>query len=136
MSVLVLGPTLLLTALGLSYWVYDSLRQAQLGSARQAAQLLAENLAPALAFRDRGATEEALAAFRRREGLEDLQVWLATGEAFAQWPRQPVPHALPQAEPQQDWRGVRLLEPVLLQGEHIGTLSWRESFHTLNQTLL
>jgi diguanylate cyclase (GGDEF)-like protein len=136
LSVVVLGATLLLTALGLSYWVYHSLLDAQLRSAKQSAQLLAENLAPTLAFRDRQATEEALAAFSRREGLVALKVWMATGEPFVQWPREAEPELFIHAMPQQNWRGMRFVEPVLLQGEHIGVLSWSESFEKLNETLL
>lgn len=136
LSVTVMGATLLLTALALAAWVYHSLRDAQLKSAEQSAQLLAENLAPALAFHDREATRDALVAFSRREGLQALVVREANGDTLAHWPDAAASAPWSEAPRRVDWRGLRLVLPVQLQGERIGSLAWAESFDALNDTLL
>jgi diguanylate cyclase (GGDEF)-like protein len=131
-----MGAALLLSSLALSAWVYHSLREAQLKSAEQSAQLLAENLAPALAFHDRGATRDALVAFSRREGLQSLIVRRPDGELFAHWPDAAASLPWSDAGREVGWQGLRLVEPVQLQGERIGSLAWQESFDALNETLL
>lgn len=131
-----MGATLLLSALALAAWVHHSLREAQLKSAQQSAQLLAENLAPALAFHDRQATRDALVAFSRREGLQSLVVRQPGGEDFAYWPDAAASAPWADAPLQVDWRGLRLVVPVQLQDERIGSLAWAESFDALNATLL
>ena len=136
LSVAVMGAALLLSSLALSAWVYHSLREAQLKSAEQSAQLLAENLAPALAFHDRGATRDALVAFSRREGLQSLIVRRPDGELFAHWPDAAASLPWSDAGREVGWQGLRLVEPVQLQGERIGSLAWQESFDALNETLL
>lgn len=136
LSVAILGAALLLSAAALAAWVHHSLRDAQLRSAEQSAQLLAENLAPALAFHDREATRDALLAFSRREGLQALVVHEPGGAVFAQWPGSAA--SAPWSDTPRDvsWRGLRLVVPVQLQGERIGSLAWAESFEALNATLL
>lgn len=136
LSVAVMGAALLLSSLALAAWVHHSLREAQLKSAEQSAQLLAENLAPALAFHDREATRDALVAFSRREGLQALVVREPNGEAFAHWPNAAALAPWADAPRQVDWQGLRLVVPVQLQGERIGSLAWAESFEALNATLL
>ncbi|MBI3349432.1 MAG: diguanylate cyclase [Burkholderiales bacterium] len=136
LSVLVMGATSLLSSLALAVWVHHSLREAQLTSAEQSAQLLAENLAPALAFHDRPATQNALVAFSRREGLHSLVVRQAGGDNFAYWPEAAASAPWNDTARAVDWRGLRLVVPVMLQGERIGSLAWTESFEALNATLL
>jgi diguanylate cyclase (GGDEF)-like protein len=136
LSVAVMGAALLLSALALAAWVHHSLREAQLKSAEQSAQLLAENLAPALAFHDREATRDALVAFSRREGLQGLVVREPNGETFAHWPGNAASAPWVDAPRRIDWQGLRLVVPVQLQGERIGSLAWTESFEALNATLL
>ncbi|MBL8280099.1 MAG: diguanylate cyclase [Pelomonas sp.] len=136
LSVTVMGATLMLTALALAAWVYHSLREAQLKSAEQSAQLLAENLAPALAFHDREATRDALVAFSRREGLQALVVREPAGDTFAHWPDAAGSAPWSDAPRRVGWQGLRLVVPVQLQGERIGSLAWTESFDALNDTLL
>ena len=136
LSVTVMGATLMLTALALAAWVYHSLREAQLKSAEQSAQLLAENLAPALAFHDREATRDALVAFSRREGLQALVVREPAGDTFAHWPDAAGSAPWSDAPRRVGWQGLRLVMPVQLQGERIGSLAWTESFDALNDTLL
>jgi diguanylate cyclase (GGDEF)-like protein len=130
---------MLVTILALAVWVYYGLRDAQLRSAEQSAQLLAENLAPALAFNDREATQAALVAFSRREGLRRLIVWLPGGQVLAHWPLSDATAPAPEralAAPKIDLQGLRLNLPVMLQGERMGVLEWDESFDGLNATLL
>ena len=139
LSVAVMGAALLLSSLALAVWVHHSLRDAQLRSAEQSAQLLAENLAPALAFHDRAATRDALIAFSRREGLQSLIVRQSGepgGETFVHWPAAAASVPWSEAVRQVDWQGLRLVVPVQLQGERIGSLAWAESFEALNATLL
>lgn len=139
LSVVVMGISLWLSALALAAWVHHSLREAQLRSAEQSAQLLAENLAPTLAFQDRQAAADALLAFSRREGLVSLTVRLNPGRGvFARWAAdgKATTEPWPEAAVQADWRGLSLVVPVELQGERIGLLAWRESFAALNATLL
>lgn len=131
-----MGAALLLSSLALAAWVHHSLRNAQLKSAEQSAQLLAENLAPALAFHDRQATRDALLAFSRREGLESLVVREPAGESFAQWPDAEPAQPWSDAPVRVGWQGLRLVVPVMLHGERIGSLAWQESFEALNDTLL
>ena len=136
LSVTVMGAALLLSSVALVAWVHHSQRGAQLKSAEQSAQLLAENLAPALAFHDRQATRDALIAFSRREGLQSLVVRQAGGAAFTHWPAAAASAPWTDAPRQVGWRSLRLVVPVQLQGERIGSLGWQESFDTLNETLL
>jgi diguanylate cyclase len=136
LSVTVMGAALLLSSVALVAWVHHSLRGAQLKSAEQSAQLLAENLAPALAFHDRKATRDALIAFSRREGLQSLVVRQPGGAAFAHWPDAAASAPWSDAPRQVGWRSLRLVVPVQLQGERIGSLGWQESFDALNETLL
>jgi diguanylate cyclase len=131
-----MGAALLLSSLALAGWVYLSLREAQLKSAEQSAQLLAENLAPALAFHDHQATRDALVAFSRREGLQSLLVREPGGEAFSRWPDDAALAPWSDTPVQVRWQGLRLVVPVQLHGEHIGSLAWTESFEALNATLL
>ncbi len=139
LSVGVLAAALLVSALALAAWVHLTLRDAQLRVAEQSAQFLAESLAPALAFQDRPATQAALLAFSRRADLRALQVWLPGGEPFAQWPREAEAKRLSPAQAQAvqlDWAGLRLVVPVMLQGERMASLAWSESFESLNATLV
>jgi len=136
LSVTVMGAALLLSSLALAVWVHHSLREAQIKSAEQSAQLLAENVAPALAFHDDRATRDALVAFSRREGLENLVVREPNGEAFAHWPDAAASAPWSDVPAQIGWQGLRLVVPVQLHGERIGSLAWTESFDALNATLL
>jgi diguanylate cyclase (GGDEF)-like protein len=131
-----MGAALLLSSLALAFWVHHSLREAQIKSAEQSAQLLAENLAPALAFHDRPATRDALVAFSRREGLESLVVREPGGEGFAHWPDAASSAPWSDTPVQVGWQGLRLVVPVQLHGDRIGSLAWAESFDALNATLL
>jgi diguanylate cyclase (GGDEF)-like protein len=131
-----MGAALLLSSLALAFWVYHSLREAQIKSAEQSAQLLAENVAPALAFHDERATRDALVAFSRRQGLESLVVRQPSGEDFAHWPDAAASAPWSNSPRQVDWQGLRLVVPVQLHGERIGSLGWQESFDALNATLL
>ncbi|MGM9483826.1 diguanylate cyclase domain-containing protein [Roseateles sp. NT4] len=131
-----MGAALLLSSLALAVWVHHSLREAQLKAAEQSAQLLAENLAPALAFHDERATREALVAFSRREGLQSLVVRQPNGETFSHWPGAIAAAPWSDAPVQVDWQGLRLVVPVRLHGERLGSLGWQESFEALNDTLL
>ena len=131
-----MGTALLLSSLALAGWAYHTLREAQVHSAQQAALLLAANVAPAMAFHDQAATQDALVALSGREGLQALVVKQPGGETFAHWPD--LADAVPWTDSplQVDWRGLRLVVPVELQGERIGSLAWQESFEALNATLL
>lgn len=131
-----MGAALLLSSLALAIWVYFSLREAQLKSAEQSAQLLGENLAPALAFHDHQATSDALVAFSRREGLQSLVLREPGGEVFAHWPAEAASAPWSDAPVQVGWQGLRLVVPVQLHGERLGSLAWTESFEALNATLL
>ncbi len=131
-----MGAAMLMSSLALSAWVHHSLREAQIRSAEQSAQLLAENVAPALAFHDDRATRDALVAFSRREGLESLVVRQPGGEVFVSWPEAAASAAWSDAPLRVDWQGLRLVVPVQLHGERIGNLAWAESFEALNATLL
>lgn len=135
----VLGLSLLLSMLAMLLLSRDVLRDQQLRTAEQAALLLAENLAPTLAFQDVQAAEQLLQGFDRRDDLLELQVWAPGDRAFAQWRA-----AKAVARP---WRGGSLLtqvsadslllqRPVTLKGEVVGWLLWRESFASVNATLL
>lgn len=135
----VLGLSLLLSMLAVMLIIRGTLTDQQQRSAEQAAQLLAENLAPTLAFQDAQAAEQLLQSFNKRADLLELQVWNQSGRAFVQWrARQAV--ALP-------WRGggerteltdqgLLLQRPIVLQGEVVGWLMWRESFASVRATLL
>ncbi len=131
-----MGAALLLSSLALAAWVHHSLREAQIKSAEQSAQLLAENLAPALAFHDERATRDALVAFSRHDGLQSLVVREAGGATFTHWPDAAAALAWSDAPAVIDWQGLRLVVPVQLHGERIGSLAWAESFESLNDTLL
>ena len=94
----VLGLSLLLSMLAIVLITRDTLTDQQQRGAEQAAALLAENLAPTLAFQDVQAAEQLLQSFNKRPDLLELQVWNNSGRAFAQWrARQAV--ALPMHPP-------------------------------------
>lgn len=135
----VLGLTLLLSSLALGALVYYAVRDQQFRNAEQTASLLAENLAPTLAFQDAVAANQLLQTFVGRSDLRELQVWAPGGRAFAQW-RAAGAAALPWRGPgsgsQVDFDGLQLLRPVSLQGEVVGWLVWRESFASLHAALL
>lgn len=131
-----MGAALLLSSLALAAWVHHSLREAQIRSVGQSAQLLAENVAPALAFHDRQATRDALVTFSRHEGLQGLVVREPGGEVFAAWPDAAASAPWSDAPLQVGWQGLRVVVPVQLHGERLGSLAWAESFDALNDTLL
>ena len=135
----VLGLTLLFSSLALGSLVFYGVRDQQIRNAEQTAALLAENLAPTLAFQDAAAANQLLQTFVGRADLRELQVWAPGGRAFAQWRAAGVA-ALPWRGPgsgtQIGLAGLQLLRPVTLQGEVVGWLVWHESFASLHAALL
>lgn len=115
-----------------------SLREQQQRSAEQSAQLLAESLAPALAFQDARAAEQALQAFKLRPDLKALEVWSADGLGFAHWRAPGVlpSNAVSKAEVKRSAWSLQIQVPILLKQERLGWLRWRESFDSLYATLL
>lgn len=139
LGLIVLGLSLLLSTVAIMLITRDTLVDQQQRGAEQAALLLAENLAPTLAFQDAQAAEQLLQSFNKRPDLLELQVWGAGGRAFAQW-RARSAVALPWRGGGQrtevDGQGLLLQRPVTLQGEVVGWLLWRESFAGARATLL
>lgn len=138
LGLLLLGCTLLASGLGLGAVSYFAVREHQVTRAEQAAELLAEFLAPAMAFEDAKASGDLLRSFGGRGDLVELQAWSADHRLFGQWLMpggQPFAWDGQQAERRVDGDGLLLVKPVRLRGETIGWLVWRERFHALHVTL-
>jgi diguanylate cyclase (GGDEF)-like protein len=135
----VLGVALLLSILALGAITFYAVRDQQLRSVDEASMLLADNLAPTLAFQDAQAAAQLLKSFSGRGDLLELQVWSPGGRAFAQW-KAPLAASLPWrggvASTLVDGDGIQLVRKVELQGEVVGWLVWHESFAALRATLL
>lgn len=112
---------------GMAFW---SARAQQREGAEAAAALLAQNVAPMLAFQDSGATAAMLRDVARRADLRELVVLDARGQAFARWPEQGA------TEPAAELREMRFERDVMLQGERVGRLQWREAYASLETMLL
>jgi diguanylate cyclase len=137
-GLIALAMVLLGSALASALLVNFSLRDQQQRSAEQSAQLLAESLAPTLAFQDVQAAQQALQPFKLRPDLQLLEVWATGGSNFVQW-RAPgvLPSTLgPEAEVRRSAWSLQLQVPIMVQGERLGWLRWHESFDALHAMLL
>ncbi len=140
----VLSLTLLVTLSLIAYLSWWRVRERQAQAAELSAVLLANSLAPALAFSDREAVRNELAAFSRRADLLEVLVldqghglvghWKAPGPAVA--PREVAPPSL--QAPLTDLRDTELevWVPVQFKGEALGSLRLRESLESLQREVL
>lgn len=140
----VLSLTLVVTLSLIAYLSWWRVRERQAQAAELSAVLLANSLAPALAFSDREAVRTELAAFSRRADLLEVLVldqaqglvgqWKAPGLAVA--PREVAPLRL--REPRTEQRGIELevWVPVQFKGETLGSLRLRESLESLQRDVL
>jgi diguanylate cyclase (GGDEF)-like protein len=129
-NLLVLALALLLSVGLLLRVVHQTGLSQQRADAEAAAALLAQNLAPMLAFQDAAAGRDLLAELARRRDLLAVRV-LGTGAVeFARWQATAPPASTlwPPAE-------FELKLPVRMQGELLGWVTWRESNAGLERTL-
>lgn len=129
-NLLVLTLALLLSVGLLLRLVHQTGLAQQRADAEAAAALLAQNLAPMLAFQDAKAGGDLLAELARRRDLLSVQVLGAGGSEFARWQARRPPEGLVGAPSE-----FELKLPVRMQGELLGWLIWRESNAGLEQTL-
>lgn len=137
----VLSLTLLVTLSLCAYLSWWRVRERQAQAAELSAVLLSNSLAPALAFTDRDAVRNELAAFSRRADLLEVVVldhghsmigqWKAPGLAVGS--RVAAPTEL--LQPRTEVRGTELevWVPVLFKGEVLGSLRLRESLESLQR---
>jgi len=140
----VLSLTLLLTLSLIAYLSWWQVRERQVQAAEVSAVLLSNSLAPALAFSDREAVRNELAAFSRRADLLELLVmdqghalvgqWKAPGLAVPS--RVAAPPELRQARTEIKGSELEVWVPVQFKGEMLGSLRLRESLETLQQDVL
>ncbi|MBB5205888.1 diguanylate cyclase (GGDEF)-like protein [Inhella inkyongensis] len=132
LNVLVLAVAMLLSfamILGMAYW---TARQLQRQAAEAAAAVLAQNVAPMVAFQDRASAKSMLTDVARRTDLLEVNIVDAQGRLFAAWTSK---------IPQQGWlpwvqREFTVELALQLPEEKVGRMRWRESHATLENTLL
>lgn len=131
----VLALTLFLSFGLIQGMAYFTARAQQREAAAAAATLLAQNLAPMLAFQDPRAAQVQLDEVAgRRADLRELQLLDAKSRRFAQWRapgNAPALARLPGLG-----QAFELRVPIVLQGEPIGVLHWRESQAGLEAMML
>lgn len=144
LNLLVLGLSLALTVALLSAASWWALSARQELAAQQNALLVANALAPMLAFEDQAAAQAELQAFARRPDLLELRlldrrraefaVWRAEGQAVSS---PGLPATLP-AEALADHVGseLRVWVPVRFRGETLGALLLRESLLSLQREMM
>ena len=93
------------------------------------ARVIASDTAAAVVFHDEKAAQEALAALRENTAIRSAGIWLPDGRIFCRYGES---DALPRAESRtrfarSNYEGLMLrhFEPLLLNGEHVGTLYLR-----------
>ena len=93
------------------------------------ARVIASNTTAAVAFQDEEAVQEVLATLRENPTVRSAGIWLPDGRMFCRYGEA---ETLPRLEtrtrsPRADFDGLMLrhLEPLMLDGERIGTLSLR-----------
>ena len=122
----VLALTLFLSFVLIQGVAYYTARAQQREAAAAAATLLAQNLAPMLAFQDPRAAQIQLDEVAgRRADLRELQLLDAKGQRFAYWRSAGEPAAL--ARLPGFGQVFKLRVPIVLDGEAIGALHWREA---------
>ena len=93
------------------------------------ARVIASETAAAVVFHDEKAVQESLAALRENTTIRSAGIWLPDGRMFCRYGE---PDALARVEsrtrfPRSNYEGLMLrhFEPLILKGEHIGTLYLR-----------
>jgi len=124
------GAALLLCAAALFAYEVRSVRQAGLEDLQSQADLLAQSLAPALAFDDARAAREALGALRVRPQIESAAVLNARGDVFAEYAlpeatRVHWPAALPPEGVRFGLQDAEVVHRIRQAGETLGTLVLR-----------
>ena len=127
LNLLSAGAALLLAVLGLSLYEYYESRRSLQEKLVGLAAVVADNSAAALAFRDRAAAAEALAALKSVPSLTAAGLFLPDGTRFAVYPElQPVLPALgrPVFRPRVVFHvdHVEVRQPVELQRQTVGEL--------------
>ncbi|WP_374436527.1 diguanylate cyclase domain-containing protein [Inhella sp.] len=126
LNVGVLALTLFLSFVLVQGMAYYTARAQQREAAGAAATLLAQNLAPMLAFQDPRAAQIQLDEVAgRRADLRELQLLDVQGRSFAHW-RSRAPVATLARLPGFG-QAFELRVPIVLQNDPIGALHWREA---------
>lgn len=145
LNLLVLSLTLLLcfALIGTSSWL--AARERQVRAAELSASLLANSLAPMLAFDDRDSAMAELQAFARRGDLLEIQVLGPSGQLFAHWQADeqallhlampPQPLAQLKLQAQVLGREFEVWAPAKVKGELVGAVRLRESLDGLLSTV-
>lgn len=143
LNLLVLSLTLLLSfvLIGATSWL--TVRDSQLRAAELSAGLLANSLAPMLAFEDRDSAMAEVQGFARRGDLLEIQALNANGQLFAHWQADdqalmhlaeaPQPVALLKLQTRVLGREIEVWAPVRVKGEVVGVLRIRQSLDGLRQ---
>ncbi|MDM4764484.1 sensor domain-containing diguanylate cyclase [Pelomonas sp. SE-A7] len=144
LNLAVLSLTLLLTLALIATLAWLRVRDRQVQAAELSAVLLANSLAPALAFSDRDAVRNELAAFSRRADLLEVLVLDSSQGLVGQWkapglavpPRVAAPSELQQARTELVEDELQVWVPVQFKGETLGSLRLRESLKSLQRDVL
>ena len=122
--------TIALLLTGISYIVWDqiTLREALVQSLKTQAEMLADSVKAALAFEDAGDAEKSLSAFHVQPSIVCALVHNKKGEVFAGYYSKKRPGGLPSPvhlrgkTDESDKRVLTVFQPVVLEGETIGTV--------------
>ena len=145
LNLMVLSVTMLASFLAIALLSWHLARERQIHAAQISAGMLANSLAPTMAFEDRAAAAAELSAFSRRTDLLEVQVFTPAGVLFADWIAAgtvPAAPAMPQRplvrEPVARLQSAdfEVWVPVLLKGETVGAVRLRESMRGLQQLVL
>ncbi len=132
LNLLVLSLSLLLSFALIGALSWSAALQRQHDAAELGLKLLANSLAPMVAFEDRDAARAEVAAFARRPDLLELRVLSEAGETFAVWTANRGAPGV--------GRGllplIEVWQPIEVKGERIGRVMLRESLGSLARSLL
>ncbi|MFL6293144.1 MAG: sensor histidine kinase, partial [Thermoanaerobaculia bacterium] len=133
------GGALLLAGAGLLTLDYFRLRREMVADLKTLAEIVAQNSTASVSFHDAGDAEETLAALDAKPWLLGAAVYDRQGALFAKWER---PGAHPEVPLQPGRQGHRfrsgsliLFEPVVLDGERIGTVYLESSLSGIRSGL-
>lgn len=120
------GGALLLAGAGLLTLDYFRLRKEMATDLRTLAGIVALNSTAALSFQDPGDAEETLEALRAKPSVLGASIYDSRGALFARWERPGARLDIPLRPGPRGYRFrgdfLTLFEPVLLDGERIGTV--------------
>jgi len=133
------GGALLLAGAGLLTLDFFRFRREMVTDLETLAKIVAQNSTASLSFHDPIAVEETLAALNAKPSVLGAAVYDEQGALFGTWPREdPKPDFPPGPGPEgyefrQD--SLALFEPVILDGERIGTVYVESSLSEISKRL-